>query len=61
MGLEPTTFGTTIRRSNQLSYTHHLSFLLLEFLTPFSETHGKGTKSFLLYKRFARQQRSKAE
>ncbi len=22
MGLEPTAFGTTIRRSNQLSYTH---------------------------------------
>ena len=24
VGLEPTTFGTTIRRSNQLSYTHHV-------------------------------------
>ena len=26
MGLEPTTFGTTIRRSNRLSYTHHEGF-----------------------------------
>ena len=25
MGLEPTTPGTTIRCSNQLSYTHHIS------------------------------------
>ena len=24
MGFEPTTFGTTIRNSNQLSYIHHL-------------------------------------
>ncbi len=24
MGFEPTTLGTTIRYSNQLSYTHHL-------------------------------------
>ena len=24
MGLEPTTPGTTIRCSNQLSYTHHI-------------------------------------
>ena len=28
MGLEPTTFGTTIRRSNQLSYVHHLRHFL---------------------------------
>ncbi len=27
MGLEPTTYGTTIRRSNQLSYIYRLSFL----------------------------------
>lgn len=24
MGLEPTTFGTTIRHSNQLSYIHRM-------------------------------------
>ena len=27
MGLEPTTPGTTIRCSNQLSYTHHISLI----------------------------------
>ena len=26
MGFEPTTFGTTIRHSNRLSYIHHLDF-----------------------------------
>ena len=25
MGLEPTTFGTTIRRSNRLSYIHRVT------------------------------------
>ncbi len=29
MGLEPTTFGTTIRRSNQLSYIHHVLSVVL--------------------------------
>ena len=27
MGFEPTVFGTTIRRFNQLSYTHHRCIL----------------------------------
>ena len=27
MGLEPTTYGTTIRRSNLLSYIHHIRLL----------------------------------
>ena len=30
MGLEPTTFGTTIRRSNQLSYIHHVNGIFLK-------------------------------
>ena len=29
MGLEPTTFGTTILRSNQLRYVHHVMRFLL--------------------------------
>ncbi len=27
MGLEPTTSGITIQRSNQLNYTHHFDLL----------------------------------
>ena len=30
MGFEPTVFGTTIRRFNQLSYTHHRCILKKE-------------------------------
>ena len=30
MGFEPTIFGTTIRRFNQLSYTHHVWRALLD-------------------------------
>ena len=26
-GFEPLVFGTTIRRFNQLSYTHHIQFI----------------------------------
>ncbi len=31
MGFEPTTLGTTIRYSNQLSYTHHLDLRLQRY------------------------------
>ena len=30
-GLEPSTYGTTIHRSNQLSYTHHIGNVQLAF------------------------------
>ena len=33
MGLEPTTLGTTIQCSNQLSYIHH--FLLCKYFVDF--------------------------
>ena len=29
-GFEPLVFGTTIRRFNQLSYTHHIQFISTE-------------------------------
>ena len=33
-GLEPSTLGTTIRCSNQLSYTHHILFASRKIGTP---------------------------
>ena len=45
MGLEPTTLGTTIQCSNQLSYIHHLiswmdeSFLTIKGVKDGTRTH----------------------
>ena len=50
MGLEPTIFGTTIRRVNQLHYTHHI------LLSPSTSSlrQGSGTDPFIKHDRFER-------
>jgi hypothetical protein len=46
IGLEPTTFGTTIRRSNRLSYIHHVDnfgakiVFYLKMLQPYLQVPG---------------------
>jgi hypothetical protein len=32
MGIKPTTFGTTTRRSNQLSYTRHITGVIIVYV-----------------------------
>ncbi len=39
-GLEPATFGTTIRRSNRLSYNHHVSGCKDNTAVLFMQTNG---------------------
>ena len=39
MGLEPTTLGTTIQCSNQLSYIHHLNDLYFPLGNPDPKIH----------------------
>ena len=39
MGLEPTTLGTTIQCSNQLSYIHHLNYINKRGVKDGARTH----------------------
>ena len=49
MGLEPTTLGTTIRCSNQLSYTHHIVYPMENGTPEGTRTPGLLLRRQLLY------------
>ena len=57
IGLEPTTFGTTIRRSNRLSYIHHFCFCVAK-IERFSNSANKFSKKILVFFTFTSSRRN---